>query len=371
MKSNNLFTLVLLIKGRHEFTYRWLTYMRKIKFNYPIIIGDGQDDDETKKMLDIINQDKNLNITYYRYNTHASYLNYYKMKHEIVSLVDSKYVMLCDNDDFVLINGLNDQINFLEQNSEYVSASGKILNFEIDHFKFVDYGKKPSLLSACNYYRIDEPLDDWNRQIHEIFTRFQPNFYNVFKTKILKIITSELVSLNFSDLVINEFYIQLRAATLGRSKILTSSFHYLRQRGTSSISKNYEFSEDILKKNMPSDVRKMANSISEILSTNYSKDEIRKNILKGFSDYLNFFLGNTTLKFRFPKLYKVKIFLINFIQNNLNFFYNNYKILKNYLILKKIVKSSNNTKDYNIKMELIEILNFLKEKNDQNINIKK
>ena len=41
MKSNNLFTLVLLIKGRHEFTYRWLTYMRKIKFNDPIIIGDG------------------------------------------------------------------------------------------------------------------------------------------------------------------------------------------------------------------------------------------------------------------------------------------------------------------------------------------
>ena len=167
-----------------------------------------------------------------------------------------------------------------------------------------------------------------------------------------------------SDLVINEFYIQLRTATLGRSKILTSSFHYLRQRGTSSISKNYEFSEDILKKNMPSDVRKMANRISEILSSNYSRDEIRENICKGFSDYLNFFLGNTTLKFRFPKLYKVKIFLINFILHNLNIFYNNYKTLKNYLILRKIVKCSNNTKTLNIKTQLIDIFNFLKEKSD-------
>jgi len=364
MKSNNLFTLVLLIKGRHEFTHRWLTYMRKIKFSYPIIIGDGQDDDETKKMLDVINQDKNLNITYHRYNTHAGYLDYYKMKHDIVSAVDTKYVMLCDNDDFILINGLNDQINFLEQNSEYVSASGKILNFEIDRFNYVCYGKKPSLLSACNYHRIDEPLDSWKNQLNQTFTKFQPNFYNVFHTRILKIITSELVNLNFSDLVINEFYIQLRAATLGRSKVLTSSFHYLRQRGTSSISKNYEFSEDILKKNMPSDVRKMANRISEILSPNYSRDEIRENIFKGFSDYLNFFLGNTTLKFRFPKLYKVKIFLINFIQHNLNIFYNNYKSLKNYLILRKIVKYSNNTKAFNIKTQLIDILNFLKEKSD-------
>ena len=57
-----------------------------------------------------------------------------------------------------------------------MSASGKILNFEIDRFNYVCYGKKPSLLSACNYYRIDEPLDNWKNQINQIFTKFQTKF---------------------------------------------------------------------------------------------------------------------------------------------------------------------------------------------------
>ena len=73
----------------------------------------------------------------------------------------------------------------------------------------------------------------------------------------MKIIAKELVELNFTDLVINEFYIQLRAATLGKSKILGSSFHYLRQRGTSSISTGYNFSEDLLRKNMQTSRRNM------------------------------------------------------------------------------------------------------------------
>ena len=256
MELNKSFTLVLLIKGRHDFTYRWLVYMNKINFKYPIFIGDGQDDDETIKMIKKINVNKNLDISYYRYNTHSSYLEYYKMKNDILSKVKTKFVMLCDNDDFILPSGLKDQINFLSENNDYISASGRILNFEIDGYDYVCYGQKPTFLEPCSYYRLEEPLNNWQKQIRSVFTKFQPNFYNVFHTKELKIISDELIELNFSDLVINEFYIQLRASTLGKSKILSSSFHYLRQRGTSSISKNYEFSKDILKKNMPEDVRK-------------------------------------------------------------------------------------------------------------------
>ena len=248
MELNKSFTLVLLIKGRHEFTYRWLIYMNKINFKYPILIGDGQNDDETMKMIKKININKNLDITYYRYDTHSGYLDYYKMKNDILSKVKTKFVMLCDNDDFILPSGLNDQINFLSKNNDYISASGRILNFEIDGYDYVCYGRKPTFLEPCSYFRLEEPLSNWSEQIKSVFTKFQPNFYNVFQTKELKIISDELIDLNFSDLVINEFYIQLRASTLGKSKILTSSFHYLRQRGTSSISKNYEFSNDILKK---------------------------------------------------------------------------------------------------------------------------
>ena len=51
------FTLLLLIKGRHEFTKRWLLYMRKIKFPFKIVIADGENDDYTENLLKKFNQD--------------------------------------------------------------------------------------------------------------------------------------------------------------------------------------------------------------------------------------------------------------------------------------------------------------------------
>ena len=361
MSDKKSFTLLLLIKGRHEFTKRWLKYMNKINFNYPIIIADGQDDNETEKMINEINLEKKLSIEYYRYNTHSGYLDYYKMKKDALSKVKTNLVMLCDNDDFIIPSGLEEQINFLSSNKEYISSSGRILNFEINNFEFVEYGKDFYFLNPCKYYRFNEPLINWNDQIKSIFTQFQPNFYNVFKTQYIRIIVQELVEQNFSDLVINEFYIQLRAATLGKSKIIDNTFHYIRQRGTSSISKDYKFSMDVLKKDMPQDVRKMATKIGEILSTDHhiSKDNIKNHILKSFSEYLNYFLANTTLKYRFPNLYRFKINIIKILREKLSFMNFIYKKIKSYFVLKKIIYLSDKSKSNILKNELLEIEKLL------------
>ena len=363
MKLVQTFTLVLLVKGRHEFTRRWLSYMKTINFEYPIIIADGQDDDETKKIIKEVNNEENLSIQYFRYNTHSGYHDYYKMKLDVLNKVTSDLVMLCDNDDFVFLTGLNEQIDFLYKNSEYISSSGRILNFEINNHEYTTYGKNVNFLKPCEYYRFEEPLGDWKKHINSVFTQFQPNFYNVFRTKFMKIIAKELVELNFSDLVINEFYVQLRAATLGRSKILGSTFHYLRQRGTSSVSKDYEFSKDLIKKNMPNDIRKLSSKISYIISenSNYTKDEIFSFILDSFSNYLNFYLPRVTLKFRFPKLYKLKLKFIKYYRDKFLFFKKLTLLLQNNFIMNQIFKLSEKNKLTSLKEEFIFIKNFLTE----------
>ena len=362
MKLAQTFTLVLLIKGRHEFTRRWLTYMKSINFEYPIIIADGQDDDETKKMIIEINKEEALSIQYFRYNTHSGYHDYYKMELDVLNKVSTDLVMLCDNDDFVFLSGLNQQIDFLCKNSEYISSSGRILNFEINNHEYIPYGKNINFLKPCEYYRYEEPLDDWKKHINSVFTQFQPNFYNVFKTKFMKIIAKELVELNFSDLVINEFYVQLRAATLGKSKILGTTFHYLRQRGTSSISKDYEFSKDLIKKNMPNDIRKLSSKISDIISENsdYTKEEIDSFILDSFSNYLNFYLPRVTLKFRFPKIYKLKLKFIQYYTSKFLFLKNLKLSLQNNFIMNQIFKLSEKKKLNSLKEEFNFIKNFLK-----------
>lgn len=355
------FTLVLLVKGRHQFTRRWLTYMKNINFHFPIIIADGQDDEETDKIIKEINNNNQLSIKYLRYNTHSSYEDYYKMKLDALNKVDTDLVMLCDNDDFILLSGLNDQIIFLIQNQEYISSSGRILNFEINNFDYTTYGKEISFLSFYKYYRYDEPLQDWKLYIDSVFTKFQPNFFNVFRTKFLKIIAEDEVRLNFSDLVIDEFYIQLRAATLGKSKIHKSNFHYMRQRGTSSISRNYEFSKDLLTKDMPTDIRKLANDISEKIykCSSYDRKDLYDIILNSFSKYLNYYLSCTTLKFRFSGLYFTKVYLLNLFKNKMNFFLKIKNRISSYINLKRIFLSSDKNKVIFLKKELFYIKSFL------------
>tara|TARA_B100000787_G_scaffold170301_1_gene165955 strand:- start:3168 stop:4256 length:1089 start_codon:yes stop_codon:yes gene_type:complete len=361
MNLTKSFTLILLIKGRHEFTRRWLSYMKKINFGHPIIIADGQDDEETEKIIKEINNDQNLSIQYFRYNTHSGYHDYYKMESDVLDKVKTDLVMLCDNDDFIIPVGLSEQIIFLSKNPDYISVSGRILNFEINNYDYSTYGDEVTFLNPCNYYRLDDPLEDWKEHINSVFTKFQPNFYNVFQTKFRKLIAEEKVRLNFSDLVINEFYVQLRAASFGKSKILDTTSHYLRQRGTSSISRNYDFSEDLLEKNMPEDVRKLATKIAEISSDqfNYSKDEIYSFILSDFSKYLNHYLPRATLKYRFPKTYRLKCAIINFFIIKLKFFYNKKKFFFSNLVLRKIFSLS---KSKMLSVEINFIKNFLKKK---------
>ena len=307
MVSKLPLTIILLTKGRTKFTQRWIDYMSEISFSSKILICDGADDGEVKKIVDVAKKNTNLDIDFYQHNTNSGNEAYFKMFQHSLENVETKYAMTCDNDDFIISGSLKAMVACLEDNPEYISVGSQILNFQLDNFSNSHHGKVLYFLKPYNYFRIHEPLEDLELQIQSTFLKFQPNFYNIFRTDALATLTRELATLNFSDLVVMEFYIQLRAASLGKSKVLIDHSHYLRQRGTSSQSQDHNFSNELLKKNLPNDVRKMANKIAD--ETDSSKD-IYNIILINYSRYLSYFLGQTVLKYRFKKLFAIKQFFI-------------------------------------------------------------
>ena len=352
---NNLsLTLILLVKGRNNFTERWLKYIDEINFKFPIIISDGANDGFVENLLNSYQFKNKINIQFKQFDTNSGFKKYYEMKRDTLKEVKTKYSMICDNDDFVIQNGLNQLINFLDSNEEYISASGKILNFEIDNWKLNTYGNL-FFLPAYEYTRYIDPLNNWSEQLKSVFNNFQPNFYNIYRTEYLKKIFEETADINFSDLTMNEFFIQLRSVTMGKSKIL-NCHHYLRQRGTSQISNNFDFSSDLLKKNLPEDVRKLNKIFCEIVSHNKNeeKDHLSEIFEISFADYLRKTLAATMLRYRFPKLYKVKIFLKLIWYEKLKFISIFFKNLKNKIYLEF------NLADTKSKTELNYIIEFLK-----------
>ena len=210
-------------------------------------------------------------------------------------------------------------------------------------------------LPKYKYSRYNDPVENWFKQIQLIFNSFQPNFYNIFKTSILTKIFNETADLNFSDLTINEFFIQLRSNTMGRSKILNSP-HYLRQRGTSQISNNFDFSNDLLQKDLRNDVRKLKNFICTIISNenNLNKESLFDTFDKSFADYLKIMIASTMLRYRFPRLYKIKKYIKFLWYEKLFFISLNLKKIKNNLFL------INNSLNDNDKKGINKVIKFLK-----------
>ena len=77
-------TEILIVKGREDFTERWLRYMSQIQFPHKVIIADGEDDGAVKNLLHQNNQGWPLDVKFYQFNTHGGFSQYFKMCHNII-----------------------------------------------------------------------------------------------------------------------------------------------------------------------------------------------------------------------------------------------------------------------------------------------
>ena len=306
--SKELITIILSVKGRQEFSKRWLEYMHLINCEYPIIIADGDADNYLKELINDSRYEK-LNISFFEHDQKIKFIDYYKMMKEAASRVDTPFMMLVDNDDFIFPSGINKIVDFLSKNSEYISAGSQIKSISINNNSDDIYGRNIINHFYGEYHRTDEPIQDLNKQLYDSINNFQSTWYNVHKTESALKIFSEIVEQDFSDLTIYEMYFQLRLLSLGRIKHLNQFVHYIRQTGTSS-SKDMVLTRDLISKDLPNDIRKLAQSISKAFSANNS-EIFEKVILHSYENYLGYYFSHNVLRYRFPKLYKFKSSIIN------------------------------------------------------------
>lgn len=343
-------TFILTLKGRSVFTKRWLDHMSQSEFINPIIIADG---DKDSKIRELISKNfKNLNIKHLQFNDQKVSDYYYKLQ-ETLKQVQTKYIMMCDNDDFVLKSGVNDVLNFLNSNKEFISAGSSIVNFDINSRSNIPYGNDFCIRSVYKTYRYLEPENNFENRIIETFKNFQPNYYNIFERNSYKIVIDEIKEINFSDMFVPEFYIQLRILTLGKQMKLTSSVQLLRQLGT-TFTNSEHFSKRLIKTDIPLDIRKLANSLApHIAKINPELNEsyIEKKILDSFSDYLTHTLSHYYARYKFKKLYKIKLIIDYFAETSCKLF-NKFFI---YIFLKKKIK------EYKVfQNEIKKIINYLR-----------
>lgn len=307
-------TIFLPLRGRHLHTLRWLWNANEAGLPFPVIIADGDVHPTIERLLSDPRTFPRVRFSYHRH-ADRSFSDFYRKCAVSLALVDTPYAMISDNDDFPLPTGIRKCVSFLEENGDFVAALGGIPGFETvprqDGWNGV-IGPLSKLKYRCHDdgsydpRNFDQPAAA-DRVLAEL-RHFLSLYYSVYRTDALRTIMRELQELDFSDLLMHEFYGALRTLTLGKVGASGAYLSYWRQGNTSSgFSFETDWVDHLLKSRFPQDFQALARRISEQASSGLEeRDALEAKIYQEFAVYLRRMLAGTMMRHRFPKLFVAK-----------------------------------------------------------------
>ena len=127
---NNL-TIVIITYNRPCFLKRLLTFYQEFKTEMKILVLDSSSSESLDNNL--INQLKSKNITWKRYDQSIFFVDKISQG---VKYIDTKYAVLCADDDFLFPTSLDKAIDFLSNNNDYSSCLGLQYKHKVYDFFF-------------------------------------------------------------------------------------------------------------------------------------------------------------------------------------------------------------------------------------------
>lgn len=138
MSCNDL-TVVLTLKDRSRFTYRWMRWMEEQKFPYKILIADGGSDKEIEKHLCNKRNYPSLDYQYIRYPYDSGVAQFVGKVADAASRVTTRFVIAADNDDFILLEPLERNLSLLRERDDIHTLCPVHFRFRIHkHAESVD-----------------------------------------------------------------------------------------------------------------------------------------------------------------------------------------------------------------------------------------
>jgi glycosyltransferase domain-containing protein len=248
-------TVILTLKGREEFTYRWMQYMNDNHFPYRILIADGGNNQELENHLGEFSNYPNLDYEYIRYPYDASLEDYYRKLYNVLNRVETEYVLNADNDDFYSFSNMKGHLDFLDKNRDFVASRGSLVNLEIFDRQFNPISSSRGHTFRCIHVKA-ESIDmesDLERIDHLCegmsLNDYYSNWYSITRTSVLVDIWKNLVELSIKEVIVLEILSHVMMVKVGKIRITKEPF-YIRQSHSSSKSVSLWLNEFILNMNL-------------------------------------------------------------------------------------------------------------------------
>jgi glycosyltransferase domain-containing protein len=305
-------TIVMPLKGRRLFTFRFLWYANKRRLPYHFIIADGQVNEAATRRLENSRETfPHLDIEYIRYPDDTDYGRYFAKMSDAMQRVRTPYVMHADNDDFLGFNGIERALDFLDANPDYVCARGHQITFSV-HSKI---GGSPGSISG-RFNKLYWDNDFTDVRAPSAAERLREGglchrmYYAVYRSAALSRIWREIVEIDFSDLMLHEDFFALRVLTLGKTRINTQTVSYYSQAATGiSYQPLRDWAAHLLRSRFTSDahaaIERIAAAAAE--ADGVSASSIADHVRTILTDrYRSFLTGNYGLPAQLKRKIRVK-----------------------------------------------------------------
>lgn len=170
-------TIIVPLKGRPNYTIKFMERMSERNCPFKILIADGGKDIEIENLLSSHESYENLDYEYIRYPYDKTLTEYYQKMEDVSSRVDTPYVSIQDNDDWFEIEGMSECVSILE-NENYTSSRGALSNSTGDNI--------------WSQYPDDIIGDTAVARVADQSKYFHSNWHSVMKSDVLKISMSFL-----------------------------------------------------------------------------------------------------------------------------------------------------------------------------------
>jgi glycosyltransferase domain-containing protein len=258
-------TIVMPLKGRHLFTFRFLWHANRMRLPYRFLIADGQFNEAVAHRLEDSREIfPEIDVEYVRYPDDVDYSRYFAKMSDALQRVRTPYVMHADNDDFLAFNGVERMLDFLDAHNDYVCSRGHYLTFSVYSGLGGSLGDISGKFNRFYLYRDfkDATASTAIERLRECGLD-QALYYAVYRTDALAGIWREIAEIDFSELTLQENFVALRALTLGKVHTDEKTITYYSQAGTGiSYQPLRQWAHHLLSRRFTSELHAMIERIS-------------------------------------------------------------------------------------------------------------
>src|SRR5687768_4091458 len=224
MISGEQLTIFLALKDRVPFTRRWLEYAR-VNLPFRVLIADGGSDDSVSRLLaeSPLNE---LDVEYVRYPFDATYADYYTKLADALSRVTTPFVVMADNDDFFIRDGVTSAQQFLAAHPDHVACGGQCALFWVADpaAPRADTTYGDAAVWKCSSVMSSDAADVAERRLRERCQGANDVFYAVHRTSLLRSHFAAVKQCNPSDLFLMEELVMFLTAIAGKTRQLDTLY---------------------------------------------------------------------------------------------------------------------------------------------------